>query len=143
MVELPEVMWPEVTGRDRKSQKWSRAHPRIFPAFIFLTRVVQNVGTRFGHVTPKGWTGTRMPNRKLGFPAVFSGVLTGNDVPVGEFPRVRTYATGSWGFLPIRESFPRTFFPYFFKTKTKNFVFILFLFLFFLFTASFFYIFFK
>jgi hypothetical protein len=50
-----------------------------------------------------------MPNRKLGFPAVFSGVLTGNDVPVGEFPRVRTYATGSWGFLPIRESFPRTF----------------------------------
>ena len=72
-----------VTGSDRKRPEvteviacTSADVSRVF----FLTRVIQNVGTRFGHVTPKGWKGTRMPNRKLGFPAVFSGVLTGNDV---------------------------------------------------------------
>ena len=40
--------------------------------------------------------GVRMHNRKLGVPALFSGVLTGKDVTGRGFPRVRTCATGSW-----------------------------------------------
>ena len=78
---LPEATSPEAVligshGSDRVRMRND----------TFYTTIVQNVSLRMtgratgSDVTPKGRKGARMRHRKLRFPALFSGVLTGNDV---------------------------------------------------------------
>jgi hypothetical protein len=62
---------------------WSRAHVRIFPAFLFS---YYSSSTQCGYTWPNatlprwGFRWESMHNQKVGFPVVYSGVLTGNEV---------------------------------------------------------------
>ena len=100
--------------RNRKSRKYAlRMRNRYILYYYYTSSTV--VPLRMtdratgNNVTPKGSLGCAHAQHEAGgvppFFRVFSPEMT---LPVG-VPRVNAYATGSWGFLPIRESFHRTF----------------------------------